>query len=282
MDGRIFVSFVVGVLVLGICACGDDETDADGEAVYELENEGAVCFGTSNPSAPGGSVVPGTTTTLVLYVDESMVSDVGAGFVGECSVNIDGDDIIIDSGVFVPEEGSEHFDEAMSPYAVECGEFTPEAKHYTVRIGETSYELDLSEVEPPGDMYPTDPHGISCVGLGDEIVEEDTAELCVHAKDDADENVELVATHVLGATSCIDAYNLECDLHEEGGEYSVSVVADYRDRSQIAQAECTADLTFFDVECGALELEEGSYEFSYGDEILEFDVPVEDETCVSP
>ncbi len=275
MNWRISGYFVIGILVVGIGACGEDDVPSEDQAVYELEGEGAICFGTTNPAAPETGVRPGTSTPLVLYVDKTMVPDVEGGFAGECDVTVDGDEIIVDNGVFVPNEDSSYFDEARSPYTVVCSEITLEEKSYTVRMGETIYELDLSQAEDDGVTSRT-----TCLGLGEEIVEENTAELCVRPVEDEDANVELVATHETGATSCIDGYELQCDLDEDDGDYSVMMVATYRRYTVTFDGECTADLAYRDVDCGALDLEEGSYEFSYGDEILAFDVPVEDDVCV--
>ncbi len=283
MNWKNFGCLVVGILVIGIGACGEDEIPSEEQAAYELEDEGAVCFGTSNPWDPETGVTSGTSTTLRLYIDESMVSDAEAGFAGECEITVDDGEIIVDNGVFVPNEDSSYFDEAASPYSAECSEITLEEKNYTVRVGESVYELDLSQTEEDGGESSESAPGVTCLGLGEEIVEENTAELCVRPIEEDDTNIDLVAQHELGATSCIDAYDLECDVQKEDGDYSVTMVANYRSYAEIAESAgnaCTADLQFSDVDCGALDLEEGSYEFAYGDELLEFDVPVEDDVCV--
>ena len=119
------------------------------------------------------------------------------------------------------------------------------------------------------------PDRTECVGVGEEQTDENTGDICVRESESA--AVQLQATHEVGGNSCIDDYQLECELDVLDDEITVSTVGNYRSYHQMG--DCTADTWGVSTDCGELDLEDGDYQLHYGGDVVDFELPLDDEGC---
>ena len=248
-----------------------EQDDLEQDDLVMLNSEGGICLNVQYPWYSSGGASAGT-NTIYLYVDNTMVDGNDSIFSGECQASVDGDDIFIDNEVFVAESDSEATADAQSPYSVECGEVQLEAKTYTVHVGEAQYEFPIPEEGVPTTVPPD---RTECVGVGEQETDENTGTICVSESDSA--KTQLRAVHEIGGTSCVDDYQLECEFDVLDGEITVSTVGTYRSYHHIG--DCTMDIGSVSTDCGELDLDDSSYQLNYGGDVLDFELPLDDEIC---
>lgn len=271
---RLVLVAILSTTLLILSACGDDQDSQSADNTTALEGQGGVCFNVEYPWWSGSGTAAGSPITVYLYVDESMVDGATGAFEGDCSVEVDGDDIIVESGVvFAAAAG-----EAPSPYSVACGDVVLEARTYTVKVGDEEYEFVVPTEQEAG-VEALPPEWAECVGVGEELTEEDGGEVCVQVSQPMPATspgigtamVQITTVHEIDGNSCTDAYVLDCDFQVSNNEIEVSTTGTYR--SYHHMGDCTADIWPVESHCGTRELDFGDYEINYGGEVFAFQVP---------
>lgn len=253
--------------------CGEEEPEADATVEEPLESDAGVCFNTQNPVAPG-SYSADFPIPINVFVDESTLPECTVSLSGECTAGLDGDTLDVEHDLVA--EVDEQDCPEPEHLTAECGEVDLEAQTYTVEIGDESYPHEVPAESPRGG--PLGPEWSDCVGVGEQRTSDETDDICVAPVDDQQNSTVVVsATHEVGANSCVDDYDLNCGVDEIDDGYEVSSDATYRWVGELGA--CTADIWGVSTECTEIELEEGTHEFHFEDDLLEVQAPLDEEVC---